>query len=577
MTMLKIEKNNNVKTNVIFAVIMLIILGVVLYWGADGNKFDIHIPISYTGGDDASYASEIKMMLDGNSWLIGDKIGAPYGTDRSAEASYYLFDDVHIISYILVHITKNIPLTYNLTFLFIIVLNALSSYCVMVNRKLNGMIACAGSVIYGLLPFPFMRKGHFMLEAIYCVPIAIMIALWIYEDDSYLKLGKNFGKNMRNIFAVVASLLFVLNGIGYYAFFSCMIIMLAGISKSLKKKKMIGCWQAIKQIVLVAIMYVIILSRYIWKCISLGKFSVGGERSMLDIETFALRIARLFVCNAGTGIKFIDDKISKYFDVMVYPYEMTEYMGLFAIVGFFALLVVLLKKENGELTLLSEINVLVLIYGTLGGLSVFVFMFLTNAVRCTSRLSVYIAYISIYSLCVLFNKKIRLLNKRRYFTGVVFGLLTIISILDQLRLISLDNSMYKESYISDHEIVSELEDALPDGAMVFQLPYNEYPYSGYVNNMQPDQLFNAYINSKELKWSYGARVGEKADIWCREVSELETPEMIEKLQKKGFQAIYVDKRGYQVEDFEKLESEIRNILKQDPMISIDGNIICFLL
>lgn len=569
--------------NSIYLGILLLIISASILLLSERDGFTINVPLTYKGGDDASYASEIKLMKDGNTWLSSDKIGMPYGTDRTAEASYYLFDDVHFISYVLVKITGNVIWAYNLTFFALLYFNAIAAYMVFISRNIHPYIACMGAWIYGFSPYVFMRKeGHLMLAAIYCIPLAFLLALWIYEDDHYLEINRNVWKYKRNWISIIICLLIVMNGIGYYPFYSCMVIMLAGLSKALKTKKMRGIWQAFKQCVEIVTMYIIILIPFVIACLKKGEFSTGGERSFTDIEQFSLRIARLFISNVGTGISFIDKKITEYYSVMVYPTEMTEYLGLFAIVGFVILLLILFLNVGSELRLLSEINVALLLYGTLGGFSVFIYMFLTQAVRCTNRLSVYIAFISIYTLCMVASRAIEkggkgMPKRRKLLMLGVFSVFTMISMMDQFRIDSLNNKIYSAEYTSDKNIVKKLESLVPSNSMIYQLPYNPYPTSGMVNEMYPDQLLNAYICSDNLKWSYGARYGEISDEWCRNVSQMGTEEMIEALREKGFSAIYIDKRGYQTAELSSLLESIDNVIQNESIVSENGNIICYIL
>lgn len=72
------------------------------------SGFNINYPLSNTGRDDTSYMAEIKMSYDDNNWKETNNLGAPFGTNRSSNISYYLFNDVHILSMIIVCITGSV-------------------------------------------------------------------------------------------------------------------------------------------------------------------------------------------------------------------------------------------------------------------------------------------------------------------------------------------------------------------------------------------------------------------------------------------------------------------------------------
>src|SRR5207248_10831939 len=50
--------------------------------------------------------------------------------------------------------------------------------------------ALAGSLLYAYLPYHLFRnEGHLFLAAYYLVPLAVMVALWVYLDESQKGVG----------------------------------------------------------------------------------------------------------------------------------------------------------------------------------------------------------------------------------------------------------------------------------------------------------------------------------------------------------------------------------------------------
>lgn len=578
------------KEKIFGAIILLIILMGTLFYLVDGKSFSLNTPIIYLGGDETSYAAEVKMMLEENNWFESEIIGAPFGTDRTDTVSYYLFNDVHLLSFLFAKITNSVAMSVNLTFFTVVLLNAVVAYMVLINRNTNTVVAIGGAASFSLLPYVFVRgTGHLMLAAYEFVPLSLLLCLWIYEDDKLFKLQKGFFKYKRNIFAIIFAFLIANNGIGYYPVFTCFIIMITGISKAIKQRKWQGIQQAVFQCGAIVFSIVLILSRCIIRSLSNGGFGKVA-RNTADVERYTLKIARLFIPTFGSGIDAIDTLFQKYSESAVYQYETTEFIGYFAIIGFVILFIVFfvnvpMNTKYSNLKLLSELNITSILFATLGGFNVFLYLFVTDMVRCTNRISIFIAFTCIMAICQLLTELLEYLHKLKlkkhkvsYHAMVVsysfFILFVLIGIKTQIKGVSLNNKEVSVDYLEDQAFIKQIENQVSENAMIYQLPYNDYPDSGFVENMYPDKLFIAYLHSDKLRWSYGARSTEKSGKWNKYVSQLEPQEMVRYLCYMGFEGIYIDSSGYKEDNFINLENELTNLLGT-PDVSSDGTLLFY--
>src|SRR5207244_1350618 len=100
-----------------------------------------------------------------------------------------------------------------------------------------------------------------------------------------------------------------------------------------------------------------------------------------------------------------------------------------------------------------------------------------------------------------------------YITGL--GLLVTAGIFDETPAHLLpDYHAWKDFYQADAAFVRSVEDSLPSGAMVFQLPYVPYPEPSReaLPRYQPIlrhsyDHFRGYLHSQTLRWSYGGMKG----------------------------------------------------------------------
>ncbi len=572
-------------------IVIALVAAMLFSFGVGRQGFHLEIPLTCAGGDDTSYLSEIKMMKDEGSWVRSSFLGAPYGTDRSGLVSVYLKLDVDILSFIFVKLTGSTGAAINLAYFSLYFLTAVIAYLVLRSRKIRVLFSVAGALTFSFLPYIYSRKiGHMMLAAVEFVPLAMLLCLWIFEDDRFLKLDKGFFHYRRNLLALLFAALIAANGLGYYPFFSCMVILTAGLSKALKNRSISGLLQAVKQIVLIIAFMLVYLSGYIYLHVAHPERLGEHLRQIGDVEQFSLKIARLFIPTYGSGISFFDRVFEEYGTVQFanWASEATEYIGLVGTVGFFVLIFALLIRSQprsfmGDLTLFSELNVMMLLYGSIGGFSVFVFFFLTMSVRCTNRISVFIAFACIYAfylaadrLCLPAGEKG---DRQDQLRTALICLAVIVLTLAGLKIQTRGWTFSNESYVRDYGIrdsfVKEMENVLPDGAMVYQLPFCSYPEGGVAGSMNADMQFYPYLHSETLKWSYGAVSGEKSLEVNAYLCSMEAKQMLKAMCLLGYQGLYLNRLGYSEEAFEGLNQAFSDELGQKAMQSEDGNYIFY--
>lgn len=117
---------------------------------------------------------------------------------------------------------------------------AISSFFVFRQLKISKFMSIFGSLTFSFIPFVYMRNiEHTSLASVYFIPLSILLCIWLYENNDLLiptKNLKDFIKNKKNIIAIIFIILISNNGIAYYPFFTCFLIIITCISKLLKTK-----------------------------------------------------------------------------------------------------------------------------------------------------------------------------------------------------------------------------------------------------------------------------------------------------------------------------------------------------
>src|SRR5690606_17161453 len=125
------------------------------------------------------------------------------------------------------------------------------------------------------------------------------------------------------------------------------------------------------------------------------------------------------------------------------------------------------------------LNISAVLLATIGGFGSIFALLISPQIRAYNRISVYIAFISLFALAVLIDLLIKKYNKSKlHYTAMVgvICILIIIGILDQTDRSLIPNyQLLKEEYLNDREFVGNIESSVPESSIIYQLPYVPFP------------------------------------------------------------------------------------------------------
>ena len=577
-----------------FLLMILIILGM-MYHLMDLGDMKLNIPMQYLGGDDMGVIVNAKMMVEQGWNMTSDRLGAPYSVQYYDFTSSMMHNAGLVIMKIFALITRDAAATMNLSYLSIFFIAGIISYFVMRNLKVNCWVNALASSVFALSPYMLYRNiGHIVLTECYFVPLSILLCLWIYERDDVLVPDKNFFKRKINYVALLFTFLIANNGIAYYPFFTCFIFMVTAVSKLVKTGKIKEGLRGV--IATVMVCFFVVLSILPGKIYTMthGTNAAAIDRAGFEqAELYGMKISQLFMPVNGHGIydKYIDIYNENAFLVNE---NSTAYLGIIGMIGFIILMICLFTKKdsalNKRLGYLSELNITMVLMGTIGGIGAMFSFFISPMLRGYNRISIFIEYACILAVALLADKlvnvlKARINNKKEkkvkynillYGMTVVFGCICVFSIWEGCpALVTPAYDTIEAEYTSDKEFVEAIEDELAPGSMIYQLPYHKYPEDGPVNDMADYHLYIGYLHSNTLKWSYGSIKGREEDEWNESVSEMKYEDMASYLKEQGFAGIYVERRAYTEEELTELENTLEAITGSKPLESNNNNLSFF--
>jgi hypothetical protein len=148
---------------------------------------------------------------------------------------------------------------------------------------------------------------------------------------------------------------------------------------------------------------------------------------------------------------------------------------------------------------------------------------------------------------------------------------------------------------ADREFTEKMEAALPDGAMVFQMPVMEFPESP-IPGVPPYDHFRPYIFSRHLRFSFGTHKGREREKWQPAVqgkffegASLDQQAgkirvnadnariTVEELKRLGFSAIYINRSGFP-DRGKGIEEALLDLgYTKPPIRNATGDLVCIVL
>ena len=562
---------------------LMIAVTMLLVYFLDIHCMDLSAPLSYLGGDEVSIITTARLVKD---------CGWNTGTDRiSATDDYYYNNneiiaglhnaDVLLVKFFLMVGGNNIATAANLTFLAVFYLIAIVSYIVLRQLNLKEWLAASGALVYAFLAFVFMRGlGHIALSSYYFVPLAVLMAIWVYEDERFMLICKDFFKYKKNIAGIIMALLVATQGIGYWQVFGCFFILIAMVAGFLRTKDWKYINRGCTSIGCIIIGVMICCIPVFVTMLTAGGMDTGARyRGGTEAEVYGLKIVQLFLPVNGHGIDIWQELIDLYNDNMPLVNEnKTAYIGFVGIIGFIFLIFWLFTNKKDDeayrkrLTVLADMNVCAVILATVGGVGSMLYILGFNALRSYNRISVYIAFFCITAVCIVAQnlaEKIKKTEFRIAFSAAVV-LFMMFAIWEQNPGNVLPHEYSRVRWNNEKEFVQNIENVMDEDDKIFQLPYVSYPEDEPHYSMGHMSHIAGYLHSDKLRWSFGTLYQSENDKWYEQTAELPVKDMVSAVVNKGFEGIYIDRSGYSEEEWTRLENELAEYLNTEPIVSSHG-------
>ena len=574
------EKSRHKKIRrIILMAILFVLTSLYFFWTYRIWEYDLRIPFPYSMGDGMFFSGIVKGITDNGWYTENPFLGAPFGRELYDFPVYSDFGNILQIKFLTLFFDNY---AYLINFLAYIVfpMTALTTYWVLDKLSISEVCSFGGAFCYSFSIFRIHRLniGHFFLTEYSLIPIAILLLIWLIEDEHFFQLEKGLFRYKRNWFGLLILLFFSVKGV-YYTFFTCFFVCVIILSRLIYKKKLKaavpGCMALCSMVFPLLLSYV---PSFFYQRAN-GKNPLSPGRSPFETQEYSLEITGLFL-NPHPKIPGGEKLLDSYIPITINIGSC--YIGIVGILGFIILIFIpfikskntLQKQENlleDRISWMRHLLIFTLLLSVVGGGGAAFSAFITPQLRAYERISIFIYFFCLVGFCLFITFIFRVLKDKKTACRMVMVVVTGIFLLalweQSFFRTSGTYDWTKEEFSSDKHFVQMIESSVEENAMILQLPYQQFPEMPPVENMQDYSHTRGYLHSDTLRWSYGAYKGRQTDHILMEMTGKPINEMVEQAREMGFQGIYVDTQGYKEEDLPALEHALNESLGSEKQIS----------
>ena len=515
-----------------------------LYVFLRGWDRDIRVPLHFSI-DSLIALAQSKSTVDNGWWFFNPMLGAPSGFDALAFPANSNVDQavVWTVSWLVPDAVASI----NLAWALILVLSGMSATWCMRRLGASVISSVVAGTLFALSPYALYRHiGHFWLVT-YLVPFVCTVALLLSSGRLY---ERGYWKGSGVVLLLGWSALLGFNYV-YYAFFGCFFVVVGSVVGFLRRRD----WRALRAgilcVLLIASGTLVNLAPSLYSWGRHGRPTILHDKAAAESEVYGLKIRQLVSPafeHSFPPFRWWEQKES----AAQFPLETENAgsrLGAVGTAGFLGLLVLLFApgaadRSRWGSTLLgaSQLTLAALLLATIGGFGSLFSLLISPEIRAWNRITPFIAFFSLTAVALTMDAVFRTRERRIAAAIIVLAL----GLGDQRMATHGLNAEYAEIAAEMPRLrgfVSQLENRLPDRAMVLQLPFRPYLYDAGVARMKPYDHFKPYMVSHRTRWSYPALSNDQVR-WQQAAARLAPRRLASEVATEGFAAILIDRYGY---------------------------------
>ena len=469
----------------------------------------------------------------------------------------------------------------NLLAVFSHVLSVLGFYMACRILKYEWGWSAVGALLFGFSAYIFARSEHHITVAYVAhIPLVILVFRWAIaggENAPEPERQPGLLDNSRFLWAIGIAVFTGLN----HVYYTNMLVQFAGLAffYQVCKKRWVSAVRAAVVAASGMAAFILININSFWFSHVHGPNPVAVARTYYFLEYSGFRLADMFIPMPQYWIPALARWGEHYYadNVLKGEVPVGSYIGIVGIVAFLWLLKDSIRnmiqtpfrRPPWEALLIAW----VFAYATVGGLNCLAGSLGFILFRSSTRYTIYVlalvlmfAVRRLSTVSLEWDRKVRLAS---------VAAVLVIGLWDQIpRGMNENQDAVAQAVASDRTFTQKMESRLKPNDMVFQLPIMNYPECPAPGVPSYDH-FRPYIYSKTLRFSFGDVKGRPQSGWQAELGLMEPVSLMDRLEKYGFGAIYLNLGGF--DDRGKSYLDAASARGAEVIYSPDADLACIFL
>jgi phosphoglycerol transferase len=294
-----------------------------------------------------------------------------------------------------------------------------------------------------------------------------------------------------------------------------------------------------------------------------GTNKEAGRRFITEQESYGLKIDELVLPSSNASIEKARGAAEAAEYKSPVPSEYGQTLGIVAAFGFGAALLWALRfwshrgrphrapHDREELRANAGLLTLVMVlFGTISGFAILLSLLGFSQVRTWNRVVVIIAFCALLAVGIGLER-LHGWASRRFRRPIALRLASL-GVLAAFFFANFltgapppaQQASTVDLLVAAQTFGHQMDQALPAGSAVFQLPVMPYPENGPINNLQDYGEILPYVYTQDLRWSYGAMKGRPEADWQLKIDSHDPIAQLPGLRGLGFDGVLVDTNGY---------------------------------
>lgn len=564
-----------------FSILTFFLASLLMSGWPNGLIPNLQYPYIY-GGDGLASLALVKKGIEGVWFFFNNRLGFPFGSNT---LDYPIPDTGSLILLKTLGTFVDSPqAVFNLFFLLGFPVVFIFSYVFFRAIGLFRPFSVSAALLFTFLPFHIERLGHVFFTWYFVVPIFFYFGFRVFSQRPVYLFGK-YG--WRRIALSLLALLVAASFGVYYAFFGCLLVSVAALAGAVKHRSHRSLFLGGSVLVIVFFGFLLNTAPSIAYRLSATNAGKVAKRGAAESEVYGLKLTQMLLPHQNHRVRFLRKMAAGYARKFPLVNEnATAALGLVGACGLISLLSIAFVAMSGRvvdprLAFLGIVTLFLFLFSTIGGFSTLFSLLISPQLRGWNRVSVFIGFGSITAIFLLTQIWVlRFFSKPRIKRVILFlaSALGVFGFFEQTNTVPVAAAdSIRRQFESDRTFFMRVEQLLPAGSAIYQLPYMAFPEVPPIHKLGDYELLVGFLHSASLRWSYGGIKKGRGDVFFCTLSSESLEKQIETVRKLGFAGVYVDRRGFQ-DGARETEIKLRQILGSGPhIISDDGNALFFMI